>query len=49
MISSLTEAGRVGMTAIGATPEAAQDFYEQAEMVLLKEARTALEPPAVRL
>jgi hypothetical protein len=44
MISCLTEHGRVGLTAIGETPEAAQSFYDQAEAALHEEARAALTP-----
>jgi pheganomycin biosynthesis PGM1-like protein len=43
MISSLTEHGRVGLTAVGDTTDEAQATYERAERVLLAEARTALE------
>jgi predicted RNase H-like HicB family nuclease len=43
MISSLTEHGRVGMTAVGNTPEEAERRYRQAERVLLEEARSSLE------
>jgi hypothetical protein len=46
MISSLTEHGRVGLTAIGDTPEDASRRYREAERVLLDEARLAFaEPP----
>lgn len=41
MISSLTEMGRVGMTAVGDTPHQATALYERAERVLLDEARAA--------
>jgi hypothetical protein len=41
MISSLTEMGRVGMTAVGDTPEQAMQLYERAERVLMEEARAA--------
>ena len=41
MISSLTEMGRVGMTAVGDTPEAAMELYERGQHVLLDEARAA--------
>ncbi|GAA3202552.1 peptide ligase PGM1-related protein [Microbacterium terregens] len=41
MISSLTEIGRVGMTAVGDTPEQAMDMYRRADDVLLDEARAA--------
>ena len=42
MLSSLTELGRIGLTAVGNTPERAQQLYAQAEDVLLEEARAAL-------
>ncbi|HYI51265.1 MAG TPA: peptide ligase PGM1-related protein [Microbacterium sp.] len=41
MISSLTEQGRVGMTAVGDTPEQAMELYERGERVLMGEARAA--------
>ena len=41
MISSLTEMGRVGMTAVGDTPAAAMELYERGRQVLLDEARAA--------
>ncbi|EWT02638.1 hypothetical protein N865_04195 [Intrasporangium oryzae NRRL B-24470] len=44
MISSITECGRVGMTAIGATPDSAQDVFDRAESALLAEARASLAP-----
>jgi hypothetical protein len=43
MISSLTEHGRIGMTAVGDTPDEAERRYRQAERVLLEEARLSLE------
>lgn len=42
MISCLTERGRVGLTAVGDTPEAAQATYKRAERILLDEAKAAL-------
>ena len=46
MISSLTEHGRVGLTAVGDTAEEADRRYQDAQRILLDEARTALrEPP----
>ncbi|MBS1694175.1 MAG: hypothetical protein JST91_18335 [Actinobacteria bacterium] len=42
MISSITECGRVGMTAIGDSPASAQDFYDRAQSALLAEARESL-------
>ena len=47
MISCLTELGRVGMTAVGDTPEEADALYRRAEQVLLDEARAALAPLAL--
>ena len=44
MISSITECGRVGMTAIGDTPDSAQDVFDRAESALLAEARASLAP-----
>lgn len=41
MISSLTELGRVGMTAVGDGPGDAMELYERARRVLLEEARAA--------
>jgi len=42
MISCLTECGRVGLTAVGDTPEDAWRIYEQAQSVVLQEAEQAL-------
>ena len=42
MLSCLTECGRVGLTAVGDTPEQAQRIYEEAQDVLLAEAQAAL-------
>jgi hypothetical protein len=44
MISCLTEHGRVGLTAIGETPDSAQALYDRAEAALHEEARAALTP-----
>jgi hypothetical protein len=41
MISSLTEMGRVGMTAVGDSPAHAMELYDRARRVLLDEARAA--------
>lgn len=49
MISSITECGRVGMTAIGDTPDSAQDVFDRAESALLAEARASLVPLPVPL
>jgi PGM1 C-terminal domain len=43
MISSLTEHGRIGLTAVGQSPQEAMRVYELAEQVLLAEAATARE------
>ena len=42
MISSLTEHGRVGLTAVGNTRAEAQALYERAQRVLLDESDAAL-------
>jgi len=42
MISCLSEHGRVGMTAVGATPQEAMRLYDRARQVLLEEARAAM-------
>jgi len=44
MISCLTELGRVGMTAVGESPAAAQAAYDRAERILLAEARSSIAP-----
>jgi len=44
MISALTELGRLGMTAVGDSPAAAQAVYDHAERVLLQEARSSITP-----
>ena len=49
MLSSITECGRVGMTAIGDTPDSAQDVFDRAESALLAEARASLVPLRVPL
>jgi len=41
MISSLSECGRVGMTAVGDTPEQAMAIYDRAQRILLAEAVSA--------
>jgi len=43
MISSLTEHGRIGVTAVGQSPEEAMLIYEEARQVLLSEAAAAHE------
>ena len=47
MISCLTECGRVGLTAVGDTPEDAWRIYELAQSVVLQEAQQALEEGCV--
>jgi hypothetical protein len=47
MISCLTECGRIGMTAVGDTPEEAWRIYQDAEKVLFSEADLALQEEAV--
>jgi PGM1 C-terminal domain len=47
MISCLTECGRIGMTAVGDSPEEAWRLYQEAETVLLREADLALQEEAV--
>lgn len=49
MISSLTEHGRVGMTAVGDTPAKAHRRYREAESILLDEARLALDELPLRV
>jgi hypothetical protein len=43
MISSLTEHGRIGLTAVGQSPEEAMRIYEDAQQVLFAEAAAAQE------
>ena len=47
MLSCLTEHGRVGLTAVEDTPEAAWQLYQDAEAILLREADRALEEGSV--
>jgi hypothetical protein len=44
MMSALSELGRIGLTAVGDSAEAADALYEQAEAVLLREAAPPPEP-----
>ena len=44
MMSTLTELGRTGMTAVGDTPEQADAAYRQAERVLVEDAEMPHEP-----
>lgn len=48
MISCLTECGRVGMTAVGDSPDEAWRIYQEAESVLLREADLALAEEAIQ-
>jgi hypothetical protein len=48
MISSLTEYGRVGLTAVGDSPAQAAELHRKAEGILLDEARIACADPLVR-
>jgi PGM1 C-terminal domain len=43
MISSITEHGRVGITAVGDTPADADKRYREAQRILLEEARASLQ------
>jgi len=45
MISSLSEHGRVGLTAVGDTADEADRRYQEAQRILLEEARAALAEP----
>lgn len=45
MISSFTEYGRVGPTAVGDTPAEANRRYRDAERIFMEEARLAFEEP----
>jgi PGM1 C-terminal domain len=47
MMSCLTECGRLGLTAVGSTPEQAWQIYHAAEAALLAEGTTALREGAV--
>ena len=47
MISALTELGRVGLTAVGDSPQQADATYRRAERILLEEAEAALAGPAL--
>jgi hypothetical protein len=47
MISCLTECGRLGLTAVGDTPEDAWQIYQKAQAVVLREAELALEEGCV--
>jgi PGM1 C-terminal domain len=44
MMSALTELGRIGVTAVGDTPEEAEEIYRSAEAALFDEGRSALSP-----
>ena len=47
MMSAITELGRVGMTAVGATADEAEERYADAETRLRDEARVSLEPHTI--
>ena len=47
MINCLTECGRVGLTAVGDNPGDAQQIYDDARSILLREADVALQEGAV--
>ena len=44
MMSALSELGRVGLTAVGDSPEEADAMYQDAESALLDEGRSTLAP-----
>ena len=44
MISALSENGRIGLTAVGDTPEQADATYRRAERTLVEEAEPPREP-----
>ena len=44
MISALSENGRIGLTAVGDSPEQADATYRRAERVLVEEAEPPREP-----
>ena len=44
MMSTLTELGRTGMTAVGDTPEQAEAIYRRAGRVLVEDAELPREP-----
>jgi hypothetical protein len=48
LISCLTEHGRVGLTAVGDSPQEADATYRRAQEILLAEAHTALEETTLR-
>jgi hypothetical protein len=45
MMSALAELGRTGMTAVGDSPQQAEQIYRRAERVLVEEAEPPPEPP----
>jgi len=47
MMTAITELGRVGMTAVGATADEAEERYADAETRLRDEARVSLEPHTI--
>ena len=44
MMSALSELGRIGLTAVGDTPEQADATYRRGERLLVEEAEPAREP-----
>jgi hypothetical protein len=49
MMSTLTELGRTGMTAVGDTPDQADSAYRRAERVLVEDAELPREPALPRV
>jgi hypothetical protein len=47
MMSALTELGQIGMTAVGDSPEEAEEIYHEAEAALLEEGSSALIPASL--
>ena len=47
MLSSVTEAGRIGLTAVADSARGAREAHDRAERILLSEARSALTPRSV--
>ena len=47
MMSALSELGRVGLTAVGDSPQQADATYRRAERILVEEAEPALDGPAL--
>ena len=47
MMSALSELGRIGLTAVGNSPEEAEETYRRAERILIEESQGALLAPAL--